>query len=85
MKEAIITDLNGLYVEPTLVADSVTGVFVIQEYPKPEPNEDGTLPSPPIEDVELIDTGYTIAYVVPAGFYKAKVRRCGLRGSKGSV
>lgn len=27
MKEAIITDLSGRYIEPTLVADSVTGVF----------------------------------------------------------
>lgn len=27
MKEAYITDLNGRYIEPTLVADSVTGVF----------------------------------------------------------
>lgn len=27
MKEAIITDLNGRYIEPMLVADPVTGVF----------------------------------------------------------
>ncbi|UHA72306.1 XkdW family protein [Paenibacillus sp. 481] len=31
MKEAILTDLNGKYIEPTLVADSVTGVFPIRQ------------------------------------------------------
>ncbi|WP_240927259.1 hypothetical protein [Paenibacillus thiaminolyticus] len=48
MKEAIITDLSGRYMEPTLVTDSVTGVFDRQE--PIEPDEPGTLPqSEPVQ------------------------------------
>lgn len=66
MKEAIITDLNGLYQEPTLVAESATGVFTIQESKKYDEDEE-------ISDVpDLIDVGYTVAFTVPQGLYKPK-------------
>lgn len=62
MKEAIIIDLNGFYVEPTLVANSVTGVFPIEEYVVPEGGDEPT----------KVTTGYTVAIDVPGGLYKPK-------------
>ncbi|MFD3271531.1 hypothetical protein ACE3MS_15535 [Paenibacillus dendritiformis] len=76
MKEAIITDLSGRYNEPTLVADSVTGVFDRRE--PVEPDEPGTLPQPepgPRDDEqpdepETVLVGYTVAVQMPDGLYQ---------------
>ncbi|CAH8772220.1 hypothetical protein [Paenibacillus dendritiformis] len=74
MKEAIITDLEGRYIEPTLVADSVTGVFDRRELvepdepdPQPEPGkrDDGQEDEP-----ETVLVGYTVAVPMPDGLYQ---------------
>ncbi|WP_195574291.1 hypothetical protein [Paenibacillus sp. 1001270B_150601_E10] len=62
MKEAIITDINGLYIEPTLVADSVTGVFPIEESMESETSNQSVIPESKI-------TGYTVAIPLPDGLY----------------
>ncbi|BFH16491.1 hypothetical protein J6TS7_55200 [Paenibacillus dendritiformis] len=71
MKEAIITDLSGRYIEPTLVADSVTGVFERRE--PVEPDELGSLlqpePKQP-EEPETVLVGYTVAVPMPDGLYQ---------------
>lgn len=63
MKEAIITDQDGLYVEPTLVDDSVTGVFPIYETIQ--------MLDADSEPTEVL-VGYTVAIAVPSGLYKPK-------------
>ncbi|NGP62714.1 hypothetical protein FLT15_31600 [Paenibacillus thiaminolyticus] len=76
MKEAIITDLEGRYIEPTLVADSVTGVFDRRE--PVEPNEPGALeqPEPEQRDDEQANepktllVGYIVAIPMPDGMYQ---------------
>ncbi|MEB9892683.1 hypothetical protein P4K96_03620 [Bacillus cereus] len=71
MKEAIITDLSGRYIEPTLVADSVTGVFDRRE--PVEPDEPGSLPQSEPEQPEEPETvlvGYTVAVPMPDGLYQ---------------
>ncbi|MBG9795289.1 hypothetical protein ABD76_23630 [Paenibacillus dendritiformis] len=76
MKEAIITDLSGRYIEPTLVADSVTGVFDRRE--PIEPDEPGTLPqSEPVQrddeqpyEPATVLVGYTVAVPMPDGLYQ---------------
>ncbi|WP_374020471.1 XkdW family protein [Paenibacillus thiaminolyticus] len=76
MKEAIITDLSGRYIEPTLVADSVTGVFDRRE--RVEPDEPDTLPQPEPEqrdddqpeEPETVLVGYTVAVPMPDGLYQ---------------
>lgn len=76
MKEAIITDLSGRYIEPTLVADSVTGVFDRREpveadepdtflQSEPGPHDD-QLPDEP----ETALVGYTVAIPMPDGLYQ---------------
>ncbi|MFL1677481.1 XkdW family protein [Paenibacillus dendritiformis] len=76
MKEALITDLSGRYIEPTLVADSVTGVFDRRE--PSESDEPGPLPEPepgqfddeqPAE-TETVLVGYTVAVPMPDGLYQ---------------
>ncbi|MFD3272462.1 XkdW family protein [Paenibacillus dendritiformis] len=71
MKEAIITDLSGRYIEPTLVADSVTGVFDRREpvEPKdvlPEAEQDGDQRA----ELETVLVGYTVAVPMPDGLYQ---------------
>ncbi|MGG4397705.1 hypothetical protein ABEX25_25745 [Paenibacillus thiaminolyticus] len=76
MKPSIITDLSGRYIEPTLVADSVTGVFDRRE--PVEPEEPGTLlqPEPQQRDddqqdePETVLVGYTVAVPMPDGLYQ---------------
>lgn len=75
MKEAIVTDLNGRYIEPTLVADSVTGVFDRLE--RIEPDEPGTLSQPEQshdddqpQETETVLVGYTVAVPMPDGLYQ---------------
>lgn len=76
MKEAIITDLEGRYIEPTLVADSVMGVFDRRELV--EPDEPGELqqPEPGARDEsqedkpETVLVGYTVAVPMPDGLYQ---------------
>ncbi|MGG4398193.1 hypothetical protein ABEX25_28385 [Paenibacillus thiaminolyticus] len=74
MKEAIITDLSGRYIEPTLVADSVTGVFDRRELV--ETDEHGTQPEPEQRDdgqedePETVLVGYTVAVPMPDGLYQ---------------
>lgn len=65
MKEAIIVDLNGLFIEPTLVTDDVTGVFPIYE-----PKLEGNAEEVPQLSPEII--GYTVAIAVPTGLSKPK-------------
>ncbi|EJW20013.1 XkdW family protein [Paenibacillus alvei] len=68
MKEAIITDLNGRYIEPTLVADSVTGVFDRLE---PVKTEDETPQAAAESDEpETVLIGYTVAVTLPDGLYE---------------
>jgi len=55
MKEAIKTDLNGLYIEPVIVPLSQTGVTEIREIAPSETEE--TL------------TGYIVAEKVPEGLF----------------
>ena len=74
MKEAIITDLSGQYIEPTLVADSVTGVFDRRE--RVELDEPVPQPEPRQHDDEQVDesktllVGYTVAIPMPDGLYQ---------------
>ncbi|MDU5143507.1 MAG: hypothetical protein E6230_15115 [Paenibacillus dendritiformis] len=74
MKEAIITDLSGRYIEPTLVADSVTGVFDRRE--PVEPDEPGPQPEPGQRDngqedePKTVLVGYTVAVPMPDGLYQ---------------
>ncbi|BFH10707.1 hypothetical protein WJ0W_005815 [Paenibacillus melissococcoides] len=76
MKEAIITDLSGRYIEPTLVADSVTGVLDRRE--RVEPDEPGALSQPEPEqrddeqpdEPETVHVGYTVAVPMPDGLYQ---------------
>ncbi|MDG0874410.1 XkdW family protein [Paenibacillus thiaminolyticus] len=76
MKYAYITDLSGRYIEPTLVPDSVTGVFNRGEaveanepasFQQPEPGQrdDGLE-----DDPETVLVGYTIAIPMPDGLYQ---------------
>ena len=75
MKYAYITDLEGRYIEPTLVADSVTGVFERRE---PELDELGTFPQPEpgqrdgeqSDESETVLVGYTVAVQMPDGLYQ---------------
>lgn len=64
MKEAIITDQDGLLVDVTLVDDSETGYLPIYETPG-VPESD--------EQPELL--GYRVAVPVPAGLYKPRFDR----------
>ncbi|CAH8716861.1 XkdW family protein [Paenibacillus thiaminolyticus] len=71
MKEAIITDLSGRYIEPMLVTDSVTGIFDRRELvePKevfPKPEQDDAQQAEP----ETILVGYTVAIPMPDGLYQ---------------
>ncbi|MCE5168538.1 XkdW family protein [Paenibacillus profundus] len=73
MKYAYITDLNGRYIEPTLVADSVTGVFdrrepvqSNEEEPQELPQKDDEQPNEP----ETVHVGYMVAVPLPAGLYE---------------
>lgn len=75
MKEAYVTDLDGYYLEPTLVADHVTGVFPIFE-PVPEPDEPESMeaqedPEEP-QEPETVLLGYTVAVPVPPGLFKPR-------------
>ncbi|TVX92234.1 hypothetical protein [Paenibacillus agilis] len=64
MKEAFITDLQGKYIEPTLVMDTVAGVFdIVEQVTVPE----GT--TPPAEPQTVV-TGYTVALPMPDGLYE---------------
>ncbi|KZE80301.1 hypothetical protein AV654_12365 [Paenibacillus elgii] len=65
MKEAINIDISGFYVEPTLVADDVIGVFPLYRELLARGTEEQ-----PQKAVELI--GYTIAIPVPEGLHLPK-------------
>ncbi|MFD3274550.1 hypothetical protein ACE3MS_31130 [Paenibacillus dendritiformis] len=74
MKEAYITDLEGRFIKPTPVADSVTGVFDRREpveldepgpQPQPEQRDDGQEDEP-----ETVLVGYTVAVPMPDGLYQ---------------
>lgn len=75
MKEAIITDLTGKYIEPTIVADDVTGIF---EQRKPaEENTDTPIDKPleeksneELEEQKTKLVGYIIAIRPPDGLYE---------------
>ncbi|MGG1598021.1 hypothetical protein [Paenibacillus naphthalenovorans] len=61
MKEAIIVDVNGLFVETTLVNDELTGVSEIIE----KTIEDS-------EETEKVILGYQVAVQVPEGLHLPK-------------
>jgi hypothetical protein len=63
MKEAILTDLNGYYVEPELVPLETEGVTEI--YSTPAPTEEAPHP-----EAALI--GYRVAVPVPPGLYRPR-------------
>lgn len=74
MKEAIIIDLNGRYIEPTLVAESETGVFDRREPIQPEGKEPREMPrkdgdQQPDEPRSVL-VGYTVAVPLPDGLYE---------------
>ncbi|TVX88354.1 hypothetical protein [Paenibacillus agilis] len=70
MKEAIKVNLDGFYIEPTLVADSVTGVFPITELPEKE--SASTDFSNTEKSNEPVTVGYMVAVEVPTGLYKPR-------------
>ncbi|MCY9763027.1 hypothetical protein M5X06_04520 [Paenibacillus alvei] len=87
MKEAIITDLNGRYIEPTLVADSVTGVFDKMESIQSGANDAELIASQQNDDnlpteakTKLV--GYTVAIPLPDGLYEPTFDVHGYRKAK---
>ncbi|MBD8500753.1 hypothetical protein [Paenibacillus arenosi] len=70
MKEAIKVNLDGFYIEPTLVADSVTGVFPITETAQTGSSSTGT--SSTDKPSEPVTVGYMVAVEVPTGLYKPR-------------
>ncbi|EPY12570.1 hypothetical protein [Paenibacillus alvei] len=87
MKEAIITDLNGRYIEPMLVADPVTGVFDRMESVQLDASEaaitasqqtETNLPNEP--KTKLV--GYTVAITLPDGLYEPTFDVHGYRKAK---
>ncbi|MBN3523091.1 hypothetical protein [Paenibacillus apiarius] len=73
MKYAFITDLSGQYVEPTLVADSVTGVFDRREPVQTDEGEVLETKQPNDEqpaETETVLVGYTVAVPLPDGLYE---------------
>ncbi|NEZ42544.1 hypothetical protein [Paenibacillus alvei] len=87
MKEAIITDLNGRYIEPTLVADSVTGVFDRTEPVQTGSNDAELLASQQNGDnlpteVKTKLVGYTVAIPLPDGLYEPTFDVPGYRKAK---
>ncbi|SDT26374.1 hypothetical protein SAMN05444162_3600 [Paenibacillaceae bacterium GAS479] len=63
MKEAIITDLNGLYVDVALVDDNETGYLPL------------TAPDDPYDNEAAPITGYRVALPVTPGFYRPRFDR----------
>lgn len=88
MKEAIITDLNGRYIEPTLVADSVTGVFDRMEPVQTGADDAESLASqndsnlPTEAKPQTILVGYTVAIPLPDGLYEPTFDVQGYRKAK---
>ena len=87
MKEAIITDLNGRYIEPTLVADSVTGVFDRTEPVQMIDVNGASVAS--IQDDNDLSThpktklvGYTVAIPLTDGLYEPTFDVQGYRKAK---
>ncbi|KJB89645.1 hypothetical protein AZ66_01030 [Paenibacillus sp. E194] len=87
MKYAYVTNLNGRYIEPTLVADSVTGVFDRMEPVQTDANNaaltvsqqsDTNLPTEP--KTKLV--GYTVAIPLPDGLYEPTFDVHGYRKAK---
>ncbi|TVX91912.1 hypothetical protein [Paenibacillus agilis] len=76
MKEAFIIDPQGKYIEPTLVMDSMTGVFDIVE--QVEISEGTTPPSEP----RMVVTGYTVAVTMPDGLYEPIFDVAGYRAAE---
>ncbi|MCE5171358.1 hypothetical protein LQV63_18825 [Paenibacillus profundus] len=73
MKEAILTDLSGKYLDPTLVADSVTGVFDRREPVQRDEEEVLEAQQPNDEqpaEPETVLVGYTVAIPFPDGLYE---------------
>ncbi|MBY3623742.1 hypothetical protein HGO21_29960 [Acinetobacter sp. CUI P1] len=66
MKEAIITDIDGLYTDVTLVSDTEFGVTPLYEISTSEYDHD----TPAHETPEPALVGYRVAVSVPAGLYK---------------
>ncbi|MCY9516706.1 hypothetical protein [Paenibacillus apiarius] len=72
MKEAIITDISGKYLEPTLVADSVRGVFNRREIVQPDEDEQKKKVlqgDDQPEEQPTVLVGYTVAVPLPDGLY----------------
>ncbi|MGG4193180.1 MULTISPECIES: hypothetical protein [unclassified Paenibacillus] len=90
MKEAIITDLDGRYIEPTLIADSVTGVFERMEPIRQDAVDAvGLAVASSVQDdhdqskepkTKLV--GYTVAIPLPDGLYEPTFNVQGYRKAK---
>lgn len=71
MKYAYTTDLSGRYIEPTLVADSVTGVFDRHETVDPKDVQPEALKKGDQRaELETVLVGYTVAVPMPDGLYQ---------------
>ncbi|WP_248930148.1 hypothetical protein [Paenibacillus hamazuiensis] len=68
MKEAIIVDKDGFYLEPTLVDDHVSGVFPLSEL---SGSRDYTTGSQIDTSLEIFEA-YQVAISVPPGLYKPR-------------
>lgn len=67
MKEAIITDLNGLYTDVALVSDAEFGVTPLYELPIPDLGTDL-----PTEAPDPVLIGYRVAVPVRPGLYRPR-------------
>ncbi|MCR8844201.1 hypothetical protein NQ117_10940 [Paenibacillus sp. SC116] len=78
MKEAFIIDLQGKYIEPTLVMESVAGVFDIVETVT---SVDGQAQQPKSNQPNTKVTGYTVAIPMPEGLYEPQFDVAGYRAA----
>ncbi|RKN85858.1 hypothetical protein [Paenibacillus ginsengarvi] len=69
MKEAIMIDLDGFYLEPVLVSIGAYGITPIYEKPEPPESEEAD-EAPELPEPILI--GYRVAVPVPSGLFKPR-------------
>ncbi|MFW5435492.1 hypothetical protein [Paenibacillus apiarius] len=74
MKTAYLVDSSGNYLEPTLVADSVTGVFDWHEPVQSDEEDQREMPQKDGEqqpdELRTVLVGYTVAVPLPDGLYE---------------
>ncbi|WP_028593334.1 hypothetical protein [Paenibacillus assamensis] len=80
MKEAFIIDLQGKYIEPTLVMDSVAGVFDIVETVSTDTDTNkGQAQQLKSNQPNTKVRGYTVAISMPEGLYEPQFDVAGYR------